>query len=79
MKIEKDVLRALKGLPNEMLVEVKDFIGSLKKARGQRRRHETEKALAKKQLATIKKWAGTDLGPGFAGREHDAVLYGGGR
>jgi hypothetical protein len=79
MAIEKDVLRALKGLPKEALVEVKDFIGRLKKTKNHRRSPEVAKALAERQHAAIKKWAGTDLGAGFAGRDHDAVLYGGSR
>lgn len=76
MKIEKDVLRALKGLPKEALVEVKDFIVRIKKTKNHRRSPEVARALAKRQLTAIKKWAGKDLGPGFMGREHDVVLYG---
>lgn len=33
-------------------------------------------ALAKKQTAAIKKWAGANLGAGFSGRNHDEILYG---
>lgn len=76
MAIEKDVLRALKGLPKEALAEVKDFINHLKKTKNHQRPSQRGKAFAKRQLTAIKKWAGKDLGPGFVGREHDVVLYG---
>jgi hypothetical protein len=32
--------------------------------------------LAKKQITAIKKWAGRNLEAGFAGRDHDKILYG---
>ena len=70
-----EILRALEGLPQDSLKEVKKFIDSLKKSNG--KRHATGRnveLVAKKQISAIKKWAGT-LTDGFSGREHDAVLY----
>jgi hypothetical protein len=79
MATERDILQALEGLPPAALNQVKDFITFLKETKSQRRPALASKALAKKQLVAIKKWAGVDLGPGFAGRDHDAILYGSGR
>ena len=79
MATERDILQALEGLPPASLDQVKDFITHLKEKKGQRRPALAGKALAKKQLAAIKKWAGVNLGPGFSSRDHDAVLYGSGR
>ena len=31
--------------------------------------------LAKKQFAALKKWAGRNLGKGFAGKDHDRILH----
>ena len=71
-----EILRALEGLPEDSLKEVKKFIDSLKKSNG--KRHATGSSVelvAKKQFSAIKKWAGRTLKEGFSGREHDAVLY----
>jgi len=63
-------------LPAEVLEEVEEFITSLKKRKGKRETPSRNgKVLAKKQLSAIRKWAGTNLRAGFAGREHDAILY----
>ena len=68
--------RELEGLPAEVLEEVEEFITSLKKRKGKRETPSRNgKVLAKKQLPAIRKWAGTNLRAGFAGREHDAILY----
>jgi hypothetical protein len=75
MTTERDILHALEGLPKPVLEQVKDFILFLKETQGSQRPPLTEKALAKKQREAIKKWAETNLGPGFAGQEHDAILY----
>lgn len=74
------ILRELEGLPEDVLKEIEEFIISLKrnKRKGQPSLH-NGKMLAKRQFAAIKKWAGKDLGQGFSGKEHDSVLYGGGR
>ena len=73
---KSEVLRALKGLPEEHLNEVKDFIDSLKKQSGKGRSTARRAvALAKKQVFAIRKWAGRTLKAGFCGREHDAILY----
>jgi hypothetical protein len=74
MTTEQDILQALEGLPTAALEQVKDFILFLKE-KGTQRPRPKQKVLAKKQIAAIKKWAGTNLGPGFSGREHDAILY----
>ena len=71
-----EILRALEGLPQDSLKEVKEFIDSLKKTNG--KRHATGRSvelMAKKQISAIKMWAGSTLKEGFSGREHDAVLY----
>jgi hypothetical protein len=71
-----EILRALDGLPQDSLKEVKKFIDSLKKSNG--KRHATGRnveLVAKKQFSAIKKWAGRTLKEGFSGREHDAILY----
>ncbi|MFQ5683869.1 MAG: hypothetical protein ACE5HC_11430 [Candidatus Binatia bacterium] len=74
------MLRDLEGLPDEALKEVEQFIAELKKCRGAKQiAGRNGKALAHKQLSAIKRWAGKNLGTGFAGREHDAVLYEGKR
>ena len=74
------ILRELDELPEDALKEVEEFIAFLK--RSKERGHGIDrngKVLAKKQLSAIKKWAGKNLGAGFAGREHDAILYRGSR
>jgi hypothetical protein len=55
--------------------QVKDFIVFLKEQHVAKHPSRSGKTLATKQAAAIKKWAGAQLGPGFSGREHDAVLY----
>lgn len=68
--------RELEGLPAEALEEIEEFITSLKKRRGKRETPgRNGRVLAKKHLSAIRKWAGTRLGAGFAGRDHDAILY----
>jgi hypothetical protein len=79
MTTQRDILQALQGLPPEALEQVKDFILFLKESKAQGRHPPAGEELAKKQVAAIKKWAGRNLGPGFSGREHDPILYGGGR
>ncbi len=76
MAEKMEIVRALQGLPKDALIEVKEFITSLKKCRGKRRAADRNgDTLAKKQLSVIKKWAGTSLKAGFSGRDHDTVLY----
>jgi len=73
---KSEILRALEGLPQDSLKEVKRFIDSLRKQNG--KRHETGRSgelLARKQISAIKKWAGRTLKTGFSGRQHDAILY----
>ncbi|MBI3328273.1 MAG: hypothetical protein HYZ81_16410 [Nitrospinae bacterium] len=79
MTTQRDILQALEGLPPVVLEQVKDFILFLKETKGRRRSPRTGKELAKRQMAAIKRWAGKNLGPGFSGREHDGILYGGDR
>lgn len=78
MTTQRDILKAVEGLPQALLEQVKDFIARLKKKKGLQKAPLSGKALAKKQVAAIKKWAGTNLGQGFSGRDHDEVLYGSG-
>jgi hypothetical protein len=76
MAEKMEILRALQGLQKDALIEVKEFITSLKKCRGKRRAADRNgDTLAKKQFSVIKKWAGTSLKAGFSGRDHDTVLY----
>lgn len=71
-----EILRALEGLPEDSLKEVKSFIDSLKKHNGKRRATgRNGDVIAKRQLSAIRKWAGRSLKAGFSGRDHDAVLY----
>jgi len=76
MAAKPEIIRALQGLPQDSLKEVKAFIDSLKKRNGKRlATGRNGDALAKRQLSAIKKWAGRTLRGGFSGREHDVVLY----
>ena len=79
MTTQRDILQAVEDLPPAALEQVKDFILFLKKTKRQRRPPLKESELVKRQVAAIKKWAGKNLRPGFSGREHDAILYGGER
>lgn len=76
MPIERDILKAVEGLPPAVLEQVKDFIAFLKEKKGLQRPSRTGEPLARKQVGAIKKWAGANLGQGFSGRDHDGVLYG---
>lgn len=79
MTTERDILQALEGLPPSALEQIKDFILFLKETKRQQQPPPKGSELAKKQAMDIKRWAGKNLGPGFSGREHDAILYGGDR
>ena len=79
MATQRDILKAVEGLPQTLLEQVKDFITRLKKKEGLQKVPLADNALAKKQVAAIRKWAGANLGHGFSGRDHDEVLYGSGR
>lgn len=59
--------RSLASLLREI---VDDYLGLLPSA-------EAEKNLAARQKKAILKWAGTAMGEGFSGRDHDEILYGG--
>ena len=75
MTTRRDILQALQGLPPAALEQVKDFILFLKAGKAQRRHPPAGEELSKRQVAAIKRWAGKDLGPGFSGKGHDAILY----
>jgi hypothetical protein len=77
MSTEREILQALAELPPAVVTQVKDFIVFLKERHAAKSLPQSRKQLARKQATAIKRWAGTDLGPGFSGREHDAILYGG--
>ena len=79
MAIERDILRAVEGLPPVLLRQVKDFIVRLKEKKSLKRHPVTGEALAREQARAIKKWAGANLGQGFSGKDHDRVLYGSAR
>jgi len=71
------ILRELNNLPDEALREVVKFISYLKKCQKKTSASKRNgKALAGKQATAIKKWAGCNLGSGYTGRDHDAILYG---
>ena len=70
-----EIVRALEGLPQDSLKEVKKFIDSLKNPTVRHASGRNVELVAKKQISAIKKWAGRTLTDGFSGREHDAVLY----
>ena len=72
---ERRILQALEDLPPAAVEQVKDFIAFLRTRKGMLRPLEVEKEVARKQTLAIKKWTGANLGQGFSGREHDAVLY----
>jgi hypothetical protein len=74
MTTERDILQALEGLPTSVLEQIKDFIIFLKE-KGTQHPRRKQKVLAEKQKEVIKKWAGTNLGPGFSGKEYEAILY----
>ena len=76
MATEREILQALAGLPPTAISQVKDFIVFLKEQHVAKHAPRSGKTVATKQAAAIKKWAGAQLGPGFSGQEHDAVLYG---
>ena len=75
MAKKQDVVELLQGLPPDALEEVKNFADFLKRKRAQQT-SQSAKTLAKRQADAIRRWAGKDLGPGFSGKDHDAVLYG---
>ena len=71
------IFRELERLPVKALEEVEKFVGQLKQSRSSGRTPALNgKMLAKKQITAIKKWAGRNLEAGFAGRDHDKILYG---
>jgi len=76
MATEREILQALAGLPPAAVNQVKDFIVFLKEQQATKSLPRSPKLLARKQATAIKRWAGSHLGPGFSGRDHDAILYG---
>ena len=76
MATEQEILQALAELPPAAVKQVKDFIVFLKEQHATKSLPRNRKQLAKKQATAIKRWARSDLGAGFSGRDHDAILYG---
>jgi len=77
MASRENLLRQLNQLSDEAIDEVGRFVSHLKKCQVKSRSSKkNDKTLAGKQSAAIKKWAGRNLGPGYAGRDHDRILYG---
>jgi hypothetical protein len=77
MAAKPSLLRELDQLPDAALKEVASFISRLKKCQDKKLSPKHNgKALAGRQTVAIKKWAGRNLGDGYAGRDHDAILYG---
>jgi len=56
----EEILRAIEGLPQDSLKQVKTFIDSLKKYKQSPTAGRNGELLAKKQLCAIKKWAGRE-------------------
>ncbi|MBI4490958.1 MAG: hypothetical protein HY694_17885 [Deltaproteobacteria bacterium] len=54
MTTQRDILKAVEGLPQGLLEQVKDFIALLKEKKGARNAPLPDKALAKKKVAAIK-------------------------
>lgn len=77
MTAKRMIFRELKNLPDQALREVAKFISYLKKCQQKTEGSKSKsKDLAGKQALAIKKWAGSNLGSGYTGRDHDAILYG---
>ena len=71
------ILRELEKLPPDGLKEIERIVAQFKKSRRKRKLGDQNgERLAKMQIAAINKWAGRKLGRGFAGRDHDRILYG---
>lgn len=78
MAAKPSLLRELNQLPDAALEEVASLIRRLKKCPDkQLSPKHNGRALAARQSEAIKKWAGSNLGDGYTGRDHDSVLYGG--
>ena len=77
MGAEREILQALAELPPAAVNQVKDFVVFLKEQHAAKSLPRSRKQLARKQVTAIQRWAGAHLGPGFSGRDHDAILYGG--
>ena len=77
IRIDKEKLKELKrraleenrSLASLLREIVDDYLGMPLSA-------EAEKTLVASQKRAIRKWAGTGLGEGFSGRDHDEILYG---
>jgi hypothetical protein len=76
VKTQEEIVQALEGLPPTVLEQVRDFVVFLRETKEARSSSSSGKELARRQTAAIKKWAGTELGPGFTGKDHDEMLYG---
>ena len=73
------ILKEYEKLPADAQREVERFVRRLRKKCAASKRHDSVAAEAKRQSASIRKWAGKVRVPGFAGRDHDKILYGDGK
>lgn len=77
MAAKPSLLPELNQLSDAALKEVASFISRLKKCQEIKfSPKRNDRALAGRQAAAIKKWAGRDLGDGYTSRDRDAILYG---
>jgi hypothetical protein len=70
------ILQEYEKLPASAQREVERFVRQLKKTSVMSMRGKRIKTDAKRQAASIRKWAGKVRGNGFIGRDHDKILYG---
>ena len=73
MTTGRDILRALEGLPMSALEQVKDFIIFTERNKGLITPSPERQSACEEAERSHKKWAGTNLGPGFSGREKSRV------
>jgi len=76
IRIERRKLKALKIRAVEENVSLSALLRELIDDYLEIDRDRDQKDLAQKQKKTALEWAGTSLGKGFSGTDHDSVLYG---
>lgn len=77
IRIERAKLKELKRRALEENRSLASLIrGIIDRYLGLEREGRDKRDLAARQKRAARKWAGTSLGKGFSGRDHDEVLYG---
>ena len=69
VELKRRALEENRSLASLIRALIDDYLGGGRDQAARRRQ-------ASVQRRSIKRWAGTSLGRGFAGRDHDDVLYG---